>query len=268
MQVNGFHHVQVLIPEGGEDQARTFYGGLLGLVEVVKPAALVARGGCWFAGAGIALHFGVERPFSPATRAHVAIGVTSLEQARAEVEAAGGALIEDSLDVGFRRFYVHDPFGNRLELVDRPVPAGDGQLEVVRGEFAISIDPARLDLAWLVPALSERAYWALGRPVETIVRSIEGSLNFGVYTGDRQVGFARVVSDQATFAWLCDVFIDESVRGEGLGSWLVETIVADPRLAGVRRFLLATRDAGELYERHGGFEPLSNPERFLARVNG
>lgn len=266
MQVNGFHHVQLLMPEGGEDQARAFYAGLLGLVELDKPAALVARGGCWFAGAGIALHLGVERSFRPATRAHVAIGVTSLDQARAEIEAAGGALIEDGLDVGFRRLHTEDPFGNRLELVDRP--AGDGRPDVVRGEFAISTDPDRLDLAWLVPSLSERAYWALGRPLDMIVRSIEGSLNFGVYAGDRQVGFARVVSDQATFAWLCDVFIDESVRGEGLGAWLVETIVADSRLTGVRRFLLATRDAGELYRRHGGFGPLPNPERWLARVNG
>lgn len=141
-------------------------------------------------------------------------------------------------------------------------------LRATRDEFEISTDPGRLDLGWLVPALAERAYWALGRPVETIVRSIAGSINFGVYAADRQVGFARVVTDEATFAWLCDVFIDETVRGRGLGAWLVETIVADPRLANLRRFVLATRDAGELYQRHGGFGPLPNPDRWLARVNG
>jgi GNAT superfamily N-acetyltransferase len=119
-----------------------------------------------------------------------------------------------------------------------------------------------------VPALTERAYWALGRPLDTIVRSIAGSINYGVYAARRQVGFARVVTDQATFAWLADVFIDEAFRGQGLGSWLVATIVADPRLAGLRRFALATRDAGDLYRRYGGFEPLPNPERWLARSNG
>lgn len=136
----------------------------------------------------------------------------------------------------------------------------------VRDEFEISDQPDRLDLAWLVPALSERAYWALGRPAETVIRSIEGSLCFGIYTRGRQVGFARVVTDEATFGWLCDVFIDEGYRGRGLGTWLVEVIVADPRLSGLRRFLLATRDASELYRRHGGFGPLPNPDRWMARV--
>jgi GNAT superfamily N-acetyltransferase len=136
----------------------------------------------------------------------------------------------------------------------------------VRGEFEISTDPGRLDLAWLVPALSERAYWALGRSADTIIRSIDRSICFGVYTAGRQVGFARVVTDEATFAWLCDVFIDEAYRGHGLGAWLVEVIVADPRLSGLRRFLLATRDAHELYRTRGGFGPLPNPDRWMARV--
>jgi GNAT superfamily N-acetyltransferase len=267
VQVNGFHHVQVLIPEGGEEPARGFYAGLLGLLEIDKPAALAARGGCWFVGPGTALHLSVERPFTPATRAHVALAVTDLDRARAELVAAGLAILDDALDVGFRRFYCHDPFGNRLELVDRPA-GGDAIVLAVRGEFEISTAADRLDLAWLVPALTERAYWALGRPVDTIVRSIAGSINYGVYAGSRQVGFARVVTDEATFAWLADVFIDEAFRGQGLGSWLVATIVADPRLAGLRRFALATRDAGDLYRRYGGFEPLANPERWLARSNG
>ena len=268
MQVNGFHHVQVLIPEGGEERARAFYGGVLGLVEIDKPAALAGRGGCWFAGAGMALHLGIEQPFKPATKAHVAIGVADLDGARAELEAAGQVVTDDGLDVGVRRFYAQDPFGNRIELVDwRPSPDSSPPV-AVREEFEISTEPGRLDLAWLVPALSERAYWAQGRPAETIVRSIAGSICFGVYSGSRQVGFARVVTDQATFAWLCDVFIDEAYRGHGLGGWLVEVIVADPRLSGLRRFLLATRDASELYRRHGGFGPLPNPDRWMARVGG
>jgi len=266
VQVNGFHHVQVLIPEGGEEPARAFYGGVLGLVEIDKPAALAARGGCWFAGVGTVLHLGVERPFTPATKAHVAIGVVDIDGARAELVAAGRPIIDDGLDVGFRRFYTQDPFGNRLELVERARDAGSSQPMAVRDEFEISTEPDRLDLAWLVPALSERAYWALGRPADTIIRSIDGSICFGVYSQGRQVGFARVVTDQATFAWLCDVFIDEAYRGHGLGAWLVEVIVADPRLTGLRRFLLATRDASELYRRHGGFGPLPNPDRWMARV--
>jgi len=135
-----------------------------------------------------------------------------------------------------------------------------------RDGFEISTDPARLDLDWLVPALAERAYWALGRPRATILRSIEGSICFGVHAGSRQVGFARVITDRATFGWLCDVFIDEAWRGRGLGAWLVETIVAEPELAGLRRLVLATRDAGELYRRHGGFGPLPNPDRWMARI--
>jgi catechol 2,3-dioxygenase-like lactoylglutathione lyase family enzyme len=122
VQLSGVHHVQVLIPEGAEERARAFYSGLLGLLEVPKPAALVARGGCCFSGAGVSVHLSPEQPFVPATRAHLAIGVTDLDAARADLAEAGLAIIDDGLDVGFRRFYVHDPFGNRLELVERLRP--------------------------------------------------------------------------------------------------------------------------------------------------
>ncbi|MGH2464849.1 MAG: GNAT family N-acetyltransferase, partial [Candidatus Limnocylindrales bacterium] len=227
---------------------------------------LAARGGCWFAGIGTALHVAVQEPFTAAAKAHLAIGVADLDGARAELATAGVAISDDGLDVGFRRFYCQDPFGNRLELVERRSARDLNPPPVIRDEFTISSEPGRLDLAWLVPALSDRAYWAVGRPVDTIIRSIEHSICFAVYHHDRQVGFARVVTDQATFAWLCDVFIDEAYRGHGLGSWLVEAIVADPRLSGLRRFLLATRDASELYRRHGGFGPLPNPDRWMARV--
>jgi GNAT superfamily N-acetyltransferase len=127
----------------------------------------------------------------------------------------------------------------------------------------ISGDPGDLDLDWLVAALSERAYWALGRPREVIERSIRGSLCFGAFDGDRQLGFARVVTDQATYGWVCDVFVDESARGRGVGSALIAAIVADPRLRGCR-LVLATRDAGRLYATHG-FVPLRNPERWMER---
>jgi GNAT superfamily N-acetyltransferase len=114
--------------------------------------------------------------------------------------------------------------------------------------------------------LSERSYWALGRPLEIVRRSIENSLCFGVYEGDRQVGFARVVTDYATFAWLCDVFVLESYRGQGLGKWLIETVAVHPALQSLRLFLLATSDAHELYQRYGGFEVLTHPEKWMVRV--
>jgi GNAT superfamily N-acetyltransferase len=128
----------------------------------------------------------------------------------------------------------------------------------------ISVDPAMLDRDWMVAALSERAYWALGRPREVIEASIPGSLIFGPYEPDgRQVGIARVVTDEATFGWVCDVFVDEAARGRGIGTALINAIVVDPRLA-TCRLVLATRDAEGVYAPHG-FEPLRNPGRWMER---
>lgn len=132
------------------------------------------------------------------------------------------------------------------------------------GDLRISTDPADLDLDWLYPALAERAYWALGRDRAVFERSLEHSLVYGAYVGGRQVGFARVVTDQATFAWICDVFVDESARGLGAGKRLMAAIVDDPRLAGLKRMLLATNDAHGLYARFG-FEPLAEPDKWMAR---
>ena len=128
----------------------------------------------------------------------------------------------------------------------------------------ISTNAADIDLEWLVPALSERAYWAQGRPRDVIVASIERSLCFSAFDGDRQVGFARVVTDEATFGWVCDVFVDEGARGLGIGTLLIQTIVEDSRLRDLRRLVLATRDAHEVYAR-AGFVPLPYPERFMIR---
>jgi catechol 2,3-dioxygenase-like lactoylglutathione lyase family enzyme len=267
VQVTGLDHVQLAIPAGGEEAARAFYAGLLGLAEVTKPPALAGRGGCWFSAAGLSLHLGIEQPFTPARKAHVALGVEDLDAARAALVDAGVPVLDDAADIGRRRFYASDPFGNRIELVERSGPRTADGVRARRGPFEISTDRGRLDLAWLVGALSERAYWSVGRSAAAIQRSVEGSVCYGVYRGPQQVGIARVVTDGATFAWLCDVFIDEAWRGQGLGIWLIETIVAEPDLAGIRRFILATRDAGELYRRHGGFEPLPNPERWMARIN-
>jgi GNAT superfamily N-acetyltransferase len=138
-------------------------------------------------------------------------------------------------------------------------------VEYQRDGYPISIDRARLDVEFIHGFLSSRAYWAQGRPLNVVQRSIEGSLCFGVYKWALQVGFARVVTDRATFAWLCDLFVEEAHRGRGLGKWLVECIVAHPDLQGLRVLLLATRDAHEMYRSYGGFQELPAPERFMAR---
>src|SRR4051812_36006914 len=120
----GLDHVQIMIPIGREDDARRFYGDLLGLTEVPKPEPLLRQGGCWFAGPGVALHIGAQDPddaddpFVAARRAHIALLVDDLDALRARLEAGGVATTDDPRPIGVRRFYAHDPFGNRLELVD------------------------------------------------------------------------------------------------------------------------------------------------------
>jgi GNAT superfamily N-acetyltransferase len=136
-----------------------------------------------------------------------------------------------------------------------------------RGNLLISTDPSRLQISTIHHFLSVDSYWAQGRSLETIETSILHSLCFGVYASDQQVGFARVVTDYATFAWLCDVFIHEDQRGQGLGKWLIQTVMAHPVLGSLRRILLATRDAHELYRRYGDFELLPNPERWMVHMN-
>jgi GNAT superfamily N-acetyltransferase len=131
-----------------------------------------------------------------------------------------------------------------------------------QGDFLISTDPTLLDLPLIHDFLANRSYWATGRPLEIVRRSLVNSLCFGLYDKGRQVGLARVVTDRATFAWLCDVFVLESYRGRGLSKWLIESVVAHPALQGLRRILLGTRDAHGLYQRYG-FTPLADPTRFL-----
>lgn len=114
----GIDHVQLSMPEGGEDVARAFYRDVLGLHEVVKPDAMAARGGCWFAGARVAVHLGAEPGFRPLTKAHPALLVRDLGAARRSLGAAGVAIEEDGSGLAVRRCYVRDPFGNRIELVD------------------------------------------------------------------------------------------------------------------------------------------------------
>lgn len=133
-----------------------------------------------------------------------------------------------------------------------------------RGEFEISTDPARVDLPVVHAFLRTEAYWSPGVPMDVVRRSIGGSIVFGVYRGVEQVGFTRVVSDKATFAWICDVFVLDAYRGQGLGKWLMECVVAHPELQGLRRWMLATRDAHGLYKQ-SGFTELRDPARLMER---
>ncbi|GGZ93500.1 GNAT family N-acetyltransferase [Streptomyces echinoruber] len=131
--------------------------------------------------------------------------------------------------------------------------------------YEFSADADRIDAARVHRWLSTDAYWALGRPREKQDRAIAGSLNYGVYeavTGE-QVAYARVVTDRATFAWLCDVYVDPSVRGKGLGTALVAAVREHLRPYGLRRMLLATHDAHGVYEK-AGFGPLERPEQWMA----
>jgi GNAT superfamily N-acetyltransferase len=137
-------------------------------------------------------------------------------------------------------------------------------LEARRDSLLISTDPALLNLDAICSFL-EQAYWAQGRPRERIQASLENSLVFGVYDGSRQIGLARIVTDYATFAWLCDVFVDEDYRGMGVGKWLMTTILSHPDVQGMRRILLATRDAHALYGQFG-FTVLGSPESWMERV--
>ncbi len=130
--------------------------------------------------------------------------------------------------------------------------------------FVISTDPARLDVD-VIHSYLTRSYWSPGVSRATVEAAIRGSLCFGLYDRDRQIGYARVVTDGATFAYLADVFVLEEYRGDGLGEWLVETAVSHDAVRDVRRFMLATRDAHGLYERFG-FRPMANPGRFMERV--
>ena len=133
-----------------------------------------------------------------------------------------------------------------------------------RGEYIITTDNKQLDLAVIHDFISNQSYWGQGRGLETVRRSLDHSLNFGVFKNDRQVGFARVVTDFATFAWVADVFILEEHRGQGLARWLMETILSHRELQGFRRWVLATKDAQPLY-RPFGFRELKRPERWMER---
>ncbi|MGQ0434135.1 MAG: VOC family protein [Microthrixaceae bacterium] len=118
MHLQAIDHVQLAMPAGGEDEARDFYAGLLGLPEVPKPPHLAARGGCWFESAAVKIHLGVDADFRPAKKAHPALLVSGLPELTATLTAAGVEVVDDDPLDGYDRIYAHDPFGNRLELLE------------------------------------------------------------------------------------------------------------------------------------------------------
>jgi N-acetylglutamate synthase-like GNAT family acetyltransferase len=127
----------------------------------------------------------------------------------------------------------------------------------------ISTDPSNVDLDWLHAALSERSYWALGRSRQMVERSVAHSLCFSALNDDQQVGFARVITDLATFAWICDVFVDERWRGQGIGKALMAAIRDDARLAGLKRTVLVS--SSPAFYVPFGFAPIDRPERWMLR---
>lgn len=131
-----------------------------------------------------------------------------------------------------------------------------------KDEYTITTDASRVDIPYVHSFLSN-SYWAAGIPVETVQRSVNGSMCFSVFKNEQQIGFARMITDKATFGYLADVFIDENYRGQGLSKWLVEVIMNHPDLQGFRRLMLATRDAHELYRKFG-FSALTNTDRWMA----
>ncbi|MEO8766427.1 MAG: GNAT family N-acetyltransferase [Ginsengibacter sp.] len=139
---------------------------------------------------------------------------------------------------------------------------------VERNNYSISTDKRKINIDYVHGFLSQ-SYWSPGVPIEVVTKAMEGSLCFGMYDNNGQVqapgtqmGYARMITDEATFAYLADVFIDENYRGQGLGKWLIEMILAHPALQGLRRILLATKDAHKLYGQCG-FTRINNPERYM-----
>lgn len=137
-------------------------------------------------------------------------------------------------------------------------------MEWTKGEYRISTNADEMDVNVIHQYLSNRSYWAIGRSMDAVRRSIRHSLAFGIYKGKEQVGFGRVITDYATFAYIADVFVLETYRGQGLSKWLMEVIISHPELQGFRRWVLATKDAHELYRKFG-FAELKLPGRWMER---
>ena len=140
-------------------------------------------------------------------------------------------------------------------------------MEWHREKYTISTDKTILDVGMIHHFLYTTAHWAIGRPMSVVKKSIDNSLCFGLYEGDEQIGFARLVTDSAIVGWICDMFILPAHRSRGLGRWLVECMMDHPEVKDLRRILLNTRDAHDLYTKYANFRPLLAPESWLERCN-
>lgn len=138
--------------------------------------------------------------------------------------------------------------------------------EYQQNNIKISTDKSKLDLSIIHDYLANQSYWAKGIPLEIVKKSIENSICFGIYESEKQIGFARVISDCATFAYLCDVFVLEEYRGKGVSKFLMKCILQNPDFQGLRRWSLATYDAHGLYEQFG-FKLISRPDRAMEILN-
>jgi GNAT superfamily N-acetyltransferase len=133
--------------------------------------------------------------------------------------------------------------------------------ELKQGEFELTTDRSKMQIE-VIHNFLRKSYWASKRSEEVIRRSIDHSLPFGIFAGQRQIAFARAITDYATFAWIADVFVDDDFRGKGLGKWLIDSMLRHPELQGMRRWVLATKDAHSLYATFG-FNLLNKPERWM-----
>jgi GNAT superfamily N-acetyltransferase len=138
-------------------------------------------------------------------------------------------------------------------------------VEYAQGNLSIKTDRDKLNIDFIHDYLCNQSYWAKGRPRWVVEKSIQNSLCFGMFDGAEQIGFARVVTDRITFAWLCDVFISESHRGQGLGKWLIDSVVSHPDMKAIKYMLLATSDAHEFYRKYGGFEAPRAISKWMVR---
>lgn len=168
----------------------------------------------------------------------------------------GGVCLEDRITPLLEDFDLDQPYLPESELIEEK-----------RGDYLLSTDKERLQIDVIEKFLSKESYWAADRPAAVIHRSIKHSVCFGIYHQGAQVAFARLVTDRATFAWLADVFVLPDQRGQGLGKWLVRTVCRFVDQQGIKRAILATRDAHQLYERYGGFRTMESAPNYMKREN-
>jgi len=139
-------------------------------------------------------------------------------------------------------------------------------ITVYKDDYCISTNRAKLDVNAIHNFLSTQSYWCQNIPVETVIKSIDNSLNFGLYYEDQQIGFARIISDFSTMAYLADVYVLPEHRGKGLSKWMMQIIMSHPELQGLRRWMLLTADAHGLYKQFG-WKEIANPDRYMELHN-